>query len=133
MTIEAPPAVDTEVGQPIAILSRKTVPLSTSLTDEEQRDRGRQLARTIEDHRTEESRQEGMKREMKFVLAGLEAERDRLSAIVSRGEELRDVEVEERADYSIAEYVRQRMDTGEVLERRKLRENERQVPLEGVV
>jgi hypothetical protein len=132
MTIEAPPAVDTEVGQPIAILSRKTVPLSTALTNEEQRDRGRQLARTIEDHRTEESRQEGMKREMKFVLAGLEAERDRLSAIVSRGEELRDVEVEERADYSIAEYVRQRMDTGEVLERRKLRENERQVPMEGV-
>jgi hypothetical protein len=116
----------------IAVLSRKTVPLSTALTDDEQRDRGRQLARTIEDHRNEESRQEGMKREMKFVLAGLEAERDRLSAIVSRGEELRDVEVEERADYSIAEYVRQRMDTGEVLERRKLRENERQVPMEGV-
>jgi hypothetical protein len=133
MTIEAPPAVDTEVGQPIAILSRKTVPLSTSLTDEEQRDRGRQLARTIEDHRTEESRQEGMKREMKFVLAGLEAERDRLSAIVSRGEEMRDVEVEERADYDAGEYVRQRMDTLDILERRKLRENERQVPLEGVV
>jgi hypothetical protein len=127
-----PPAVESEAGQPIAILSRKTVPLSTKLTDAEALDRGRQLARVIEDFRTEEMKQEAMKREMKFVLAGLEAEHKRISAIVSRGEELRDVEVEERADYSIAEYVRQRMDTGEVLERRKLRENERQVPMEGV-
>lgn len=127
------PPVESEAGQPIAILARKTIPLSTKLTDPEKLERGLSLARVIEDFRTEEMKQEAMKREMKFVLAGLEAERNRLSAIVSRGEELRDVEVEERADYSIAEYVRQRMDTGEVLERRKLRENERQVPMEGVV
>jgi hypothetical protein len=132
MTIEAPNAVDVEAGQPIAIISRRIMPLSTKLTDMEALERGRQLARTIEDHATEEAKQESMKREMKFNLACLEAERNRLSAIVSRGEELRDVEVEERADYSIAEYVRQRMDTGDVLERRKLRENERQVPMEGV-
>jgi len=116
----------------IAILSRKTVNLSTPLTDHEKMDRGRALARVIEDHHAEETKQEAMKREMKFTLAGFEAERDRLSAIVSRGEELRSVEVEERANYETDTYSRVRLDTGEVLEERRLRDDERQTVMPGV-
>ena len=115
-----------------AVLSRKTVNLSTPLTDHEKMDRGRALARVIEDHHAEETKQEAMKREMKFTLAGFEAERDRLSAIVSRGEELRSVEVEERANYETDTYSRVRLDTGEVLEERRLRDDERQTVMPGV-
>lgn len=66
---------------------------------------------------------------MKSTLAALEAERDRLSNVVSRGEERRSVEVEERADHEQDVYTRVRLDSGEVLERRPLRDDERQVPL----
>lgn len=103
--------------------------LPCQLTDEEQRERGIELARTNEDYASEEKRQADIKAELKAQLAGIEARRTSLASIVRRKEEYRDVKVEEHYDYQRGVVVQVRTDTGEQIMRREMTEAERQAKL----
>jgi len=88
--------------------------LACKLTDPERLERGRELAQTLEDIKALESEHEMEKRAMKSDMASLEAKRDRLSLELSRGEEKRTVDTEDRtAKDNRVERVRK--DTGEVI------------------
>lgn len=111
------------------ILTRTTDPLLCELTKAEALQRGQDLARSVEDIQAEEGAQETHKRAMKSKLSALEARRDQLALIVSRGQEVRDIEVELQADDDTGKVRRIRMDTGEVLLERPMTDAERQVPM----
>jgi hypothetical protein len=114
------------------ILETRTESLSTNLTDEEFMARARDLARANQNIEALEQRQTDMKAQMKVEMTSAEAEQGRLTLIVARKAELRDVEVLVLADLKtgIARYVRQ--DTGEEYRTRPLTVEERQekLPLE---
>lgn len=103
--------------------------LACSLTDAEKMEKGRALAGALEDIRGEESRAEMLKQSLKSAMASAEAKRDALMVIVSRGEEIREIEIEERADVSTLSVYRVRMDTGEVTHERTMTPEERQQQL----
>jgi len=119
-TLDAPPATTFE------ILRRMSRSLSARLTDDEIGQRGRDLARAWQDIASEEVRQDGLKKEMKARLSGLSSEAARLATIVSRGEELRDVDVEVRAVIPAGVVHEIRMDTGEIIHSRPFTDTERQ-------
>jgi hypothetical protein len=103
------------------------------LTEKEFLERSRSLASVTEDIATETDRQADMKAQMKAKLAGLQAQQSLLASIVSRGEELRDVEVHVEYD-EVALMVRTfRRDTMETIEERPMRDDELQRVLPGVV
>lgn len=62
-------------------------------------------------------------------MAELEARRDRLMSVVTRGEEIRPVETEDIASYATGKMTRIRLDTGEILYERSLTDSERQEKL----
>jgi hypothetical protein len=107
--------------------NKKTMTLPCRLTPEEFVARAHDLAKTTEDIGAEQARAESLKSQLKAALAELEARRSKLSAVVSRGEELRDVECEVVVDYEKGETYTVRQDTGEFFDRRPLRAEERQV------
>lgn len=125
------PKKEVERDADTAILSRHTEQLTCQLTHDEHRQRGVELADCLGKIGKEQSRQDSIKASMKSDMAALEAKRDRLSYEVQRGEELRDVEVEETADFKLGKVFRIRTDTGEVMGERKLLEEERQTSLPG--
>ena len=110
-------------------LKRTVQTLPCKLTTDEQLERGRQLAGVLEDMHSEDSAQEEQKRAMKSRVAALEAERDRLQLVVSRGQEPRDVETEDVADYKSGRVYRIRMDTRQIVFERALTDEERQEPM----
>src|SRR5205814_1447675 len=112
------------------ILDRKMLDLAVKLTADEQLERGRSLAEALENIRGEEARQDSIKQQMKATIAELEARRDRLMSVVSRGEELRPVQCEDIATFSTGKMARVRLDTGEVIFERSLSDTERQEKLE---
>ena len=103
---------------------RKNLPCT--LTDAERLERGIALARVNENIGNEERRQADIKAELKATLTGLESERSALSSVVRRGEEYRDVDVDEHYDYAHGSVTQTRTDTGEQLHRRDMTESERQ-------
>lgn len=100
--------------------------LACTLTDEEQRERGRQLAEAIKAVDECDAAHETKRKAMKEELGGLQAEVDRLAGIVREGREDRSVQV--RIDYdearSLVHYTR--LDTGELTESRAMTEDEKQ-------
>lgn len=110
-------------------LERFTKLLPVTLTPEEIQAAGRELGRTVLDMADEEAQQDSMKKEMKARLGVLEAKRSELATKITRGTELREVEVEPQRDYGEAKYFEIRLDTGEVIKERPLSAEERQLGL----
>lgn len=103
--------------------------LACKLTNEEHLARAHRLADTISDQAAELSRQDLLKKEMKSREAAIVAERDRLGVIVSRGEEMREVPTETRADDETGKVLVVRLDTNQTVEERMLLGHERQTDL----
>lgn len=103
--------------------------LPVKLHEDELRDRGDKLAAVIQDLNAEESRQVDQKAQMKARLSELDARKTQLAIVISRREEDRDVAVDVFANYvgGLVEVVRR--DTGEVISKRRMTEEERQQPL----
>lgn len=111
------------------VLKKHAVRLACELTDEERIERGKALAGVLEDIGKLESDHEAQKRQMKSEMAALEARRNFLQVVVSRGSEYREVEVEDVADFGTGKWMRFRLDTGTVVSERVLNEAERQQKL----
>lgn len=111
------------------ILSKATESLECHLTDEEFQARASSLAAACQDVGREENRQAQLKADMKAQMARIEAERSRLTLIVARKAEPRDVPVRLEADDEKAEAITFREDTGEIIRRRALELHERQLSL----
>ena len=105
----------------------RTMTLACKLTPSEFVERARDLAATTEDIASEVARGDSMKSQLKAAMAELEARRSKLSSVVARGEELRDVQVEVTTDYDKGTTYTVRKDTGEVFDERRLRADEAQV------
>lgn len=114
------------------VLRKYTEHLTCKLTPDEQRAKGEQLARVIGDVANEDARQVMLKQDMKSRLAALEAKRDQLAAEVSRCEELREIEIEERIDFTVGKVYKTRLDTGVSIHERPVRDEERQMELAGM-
>ena len=110
-------------------LRRYTTTLDCELKDHEILAYGRELAQVTSEAESEESRQASIKKEMAAKLAGLEARRTEISAKVNRGRELRDVQVEVTADFTAGTATETRLDTGEIVRERPLRDEEKQAEL----
>jgi hypothetical protein len=115
---------------PVLTRSIKTLPVA--LTSDEFTDRAEGLALVCQDIQTEEARANDVKAQLKARLTQLEGRRAELSSIVSRKEEMRQVECEVRADFDNGEAIEFRTDNMRLLSRRPLTEKERQshLPLE---
>jgi len=100
--------------------------LAVPLTNDERLEFGDKLAEVNQDILAEEVRHISVKQEIKAKLTELQAQRERLAVIVARKEETRSVEVEAVLDYAKEEYRRTRLDTGEVINRRPMNDDERQ-------
>ena len=111
-------------------IKRYMAPLFCRLTNDELRDLGQQLAAQVQACVEEETRQGQQRKRMKEALEELEIERDRLAALVADGVEKRDVECVLQADYVMNRAYTLRMDTGEVIDERDLKADERQIPFE---
>ncbi len=111
------------------ILAEATEELECALTTDEFLDRANSLAQACQDIEREDSRQTQIKAGMKATLAKFESEQSRLSLIVTRKAEPREVRIKTFADDDTAEALTVRDDTGEVIRRRALALNERQVVL----
>ena len=103
--------------------------LPCALTPDEKIEKGHALASTLENIRAEESRAEMLKQSLKSAMSSLEAKRDELALIVSRGSEIREIEVEERSDTGRLVVYRVRMDTSEIIHERSMTPEERQQQL----
>lgn len=115
---------------PMTKLSRTVIrSLPVHLTDDELLKKGTDLATAVQDIATEENRQADIKASMKARLAEIEARRTQLAIAVSRKEEHRDVEVDIWHDYQRLVVEEIRRDTGEVIHRRVMSEDERQAEL----
>jgi hypothetical protein len=103
-----------------------TKSLPVKLTQDELLQKSRELAGTVQDYATEESRQTDIKAQLKARLTELDAKRTQLAIVVARQEEYRDVRCEVVADPRTLMAHITRDDTGEVVETRRLTETERQ-------
>ena len=115
---------------PRLLVKGRTEQLSCHLTDEEFMVRARDLALVCQDLEGEADRQSQIKADMKAAMTKLEAEQSRLSLIVARKAEVRDVLVDVLADDMMGEAITVRQDTGEIINRRKLLASEQQLPLD---
>lgn len=120
---------DGQPAPPQPVLHRGTRPLSVKLTDPELQRLGRDLAAVCDDIIAEEARTDSIKQELKARMTGLESKRTQLATLIRRGEEIRDVAVETRADYATGLVREIRLDTEELLSQRPLTEKERQPEL----
>lgn len=110
-------------------LKDRTEHVAVKLTVAEQVRRGQELGSTLEDISAENGRHEMLKREMKSAMAALEAKRDRLTLIVTRGEDTREVAVQDMADDVREKVVTMVVETGEIISERPIRPEERQLEL----
>lgn len=111
------------------LIEGKTEQLECHLTTEEFLDRATALAVVCQDITREDGRQSQIKADMKAQLSRLEAEQSRLTLVVTRKAEPREVRVTTFADDDKAEAMTVRDDTGEVIRRRALDLSERQLTL----
>jgi|WetSurMetagenome_2_1015567.scaffolds.fasta_scaffold27452_6 hypothetical protein len=110
--------------QPVIATYTKNLPVK--LTQEELLQKSAELAGTVQDYATEESRQVDIKAQLKAKLTELDAKRTQLAIVVARREEYRDVRCEVVADPAALTAVIVRTDTGEIVEKRALTDKERQ-------
>ena len=111
------------------VIHSQTKSLPVRLTEQELLQKSAELASTVQDYATEESRQVDIKAQLKAKLTELDARRTQLASVVARREEYRDVRCEIVANTKtlLAQIVR--TDTGEVIQTRPLTMEERQMVL----
>ena len=109
-------------------LQRITRSLPCKLTAAEFVARGQELAETVQGVNNEELNQKGIRDQLKAKLTELQSKQARLASVVARSEEYREVIVilEARADGKAQEA---REDTGEILNVREMRDDEKQLAL----
>lgn len=100
--------------------------LPVKLEDDELLTRAKRIGEVHEELRIHEERAAEVKRELSKAQLALEAEREKLAAMLFSGKEPRAVKVEAWADFDANEYYQVRKDTGETYERRRLAPEERQ-------
>lgn len=110
-------------------LKRITRSLPCKLTAPEFVARGQELAETVQGVNNEELNQKGIRDQLKAKLTELQSKQARLASVVARSEEYREIIVilEARADGKAQEV---REDTGEILNVREMRDDEKQLVLE---
>lgn len=101
--------------------------LPVKLTDDQVRDRGRELAQRVEGRTSEIADQKTQRDRMKKDIEDLDGDIARLSRVVRSGEEDQFVAVESRLEGEMVVSVR--TDTGEQLRSRQATESERQISL----
>lgn len=111
------------------LVQTKPETLECRLSHDEFLDRARALAEACQDIESEEGRQTQVKADLKAQMTRLEAERSRLSLIVTRKAEPRETPTTIYADDARGLAITIREDTGEVVRQRELTPNERQLPL----
>ena len=104
--------------------------LPVRLTDEEWREKAGELATVVQDVAVEEGRQNDLRAQMKSRMTQLTARQSLLASVVHRKEEIREVVVEYRPDYERKTLDEVRTDTWEILNSRRLRDDELQGHLE---
>lgn len=112
--------------QGIVLTTRREL-LPVQLTDDEVRERGRELAQRIQARAAEAAEQKRLKEAMKEALMRLDEQIADLSHRVKSGIEERFVDVQDRLVDGRVETIR--MDTGEVLRTRTATDAERQIGL----
>lgn len=100
--------------------------LPVKLTTDELLERGQQLAQVEQSLSDHERHADSVKKDLTAKRTSLQAERSRLSRIVTDKAEQRDVRVTVTVDYDERELTQMRNDTGEVVYRRGLRAEELQ-------
>ena len=118
---------------PKPVTKKLTIQLSCALTPVEFEQRAKALAATASEMHSEEDRQDSIKAGLKATLSDISKRRSMLADIVTRCEEMRDVEADELFDFSTGRVVRSRTDTGEVVLTRPMTGEERQRGLFGEV
>jgi hypothetical protein len=106
-----------------------TKSLPVRLTLDEVLQKSADLAGTVQDYATEESRQADIKAQLRAKLTELDAKRTQLAIVVARKEEYRDVRCEVVADVETLLANITRTDTGEIVQSRPLTDSERQKAL----
>ena len=102
--------------------------LACKLTDAEKQKIGAELGQAWQDFTTEQSWQTSQKAEMKARMTEIEARMTRLSQVLSRGDEMRAVNVTKALlDNGMVQEVRE--DTGEIIAIRPVRDEERQLTM----
>jgi hypothetical protein len=114
------------------ISKTKNETLECGLTQDEFVERATALAAVCLDIESEGGRQSLIKADMKAQLARLEAEQSRLTLVVTRRAEPREVPVTVYADDDHGVAVTIREDTGEIVRQRDLEPTERQLSLPDV-
>ena len=117
--------------QEVAEISRyKTRKLKKNLqyqyTSKEIHDMGVELARKHNEQTEAEQRMKSAAQQMKDAVERVKLDISVLSRKVSNGFEYRDIECEEKKDFLDCKFTVARLDTGEVVEERALRDEERQ-------
>lgn len=115
--------MDTEMK----VIRVETRTLPTNLTPDELMDRSQELAAVTQEINAEEDSQKNLKDQMKAKMSELHSKQSRLALVVTRRQDLREVEVEVRFDGT--QVNESRKDTGEIIMTRPLRDTERQMIL----
>lgn len=125
MTTDAvPPA---EVATPIKDRTTQTLPCV--LTTEEMIERSQRLAHLLNDLDRMEDEHAETRRDMKDERERFEAAVRDVRRVVAAGKEDREIEVEDRMDYQAGYVLRFRLDSGELVSKRAMTPEERQVPM----
>lgn len=113
----------------MTVLKRYMLDLPVKIDGEEFVKTARALAETIDEIADEEAAQAEQRASMKERLAALHNKQRTIAAAMRRGMETRPVDVERIALYEEGFVVERRADTLEELNRRPMRDEERQLPL----
>ena len=104
--------------------------LSVTLTDEEIRARGKQIAREIEEMHSAESERKELNAELGKKIQAHSRVIDQLSRVIDTGIEYRDVDVDIVYDFAQQEIRKVRIDTGEIFVFRRMTDEESQMQME---
>lgn len=102
-----------------------------TLTDQEIHDAGLRMAQKMSEREQVERVLSAIKEEYKGKLSLIDAEMNRNKQLVLDREETREMLVEEIRDFGDMTYTLMVVETGEIVESRKLREDERQMAIDG--
>ena len=103
--------------------------LSVTLSDEDIRARGKQIAREIEEKHSAESEKKELSAEYSKKIQMHDRRIDQLSRVIDTGVDYQDVDIDIVYDFPAQELRKVRIDTGEVFIRRRMTDEESQLQL----
>ena len=122
----------TDTAATVKVERREVVKkLDCLLTEAEVLKYGKSLAQINSQIDSAEVHKKSVVKELDSDIASLEAQRSSIVEKVNRGAEYRDVKVVTVRDYETRLYHEERQDTGEIINERPLRDDERQPSLPG--